>query len=50
MIEMNQVDLSEDFEIEFVKCDCALNFPGYSVQTVPDTDDLFHLVKIFSQA
>jgi hypothetical protein len=45
MIVTGKVDLSEGFEIKFVDCDCALDFPGYSVQSDSGSDDLFHLVK-----
>jgi hypothetical protein len=46
MLEMDKVDLSEDFEIKFVECDCALEFPGYFVQTVRASDDVIRLVKV----
>jgi hypothetical protein len=29
MIESDNVDLSEDFDVEVVECDCPLDFPGY---------------------
>jgi hypothetical protein len=29
MIESDEVDLSADFDLELLECDCALNFPGY---------------------
>jgi hypothetical protein len=46
MLEANKVDLSEYFEIKFVECDCALDFPGYSVQTVQDSNDVIRVVKV----
>jgi hypothetical protein len=46
MIETDNADLSVDFEIKFVECDCDLDFPGYSVQTVQDSDDVIRLVKV----
>jgi hypothetical protein len=46
MIETTKVDLSHDFDITFVKCDCPLDFHGYFVENVPGEDDLFHLVKV----
>jgi hypothetical protein len=45
MIETDKVDLQEGFEIEFVACDCPLDFPGYSLQTVQDAWGVFRLVK-----
>jgi hypothetical protein len=45
MIETGKVNLRPDFHIKFVECDCALDFPGYSVQPVQDASDVFHLVK-----
>jgi hypothetical protein len=46
MIETDKVDLSEGFEIKFIDYDCALDFPGYSVEPVSGVDDLVHLVEI----
>jgi hypothetical protein len=48
MIETDKVDLQGDWKIKVVDCDCALEFPGYSVETVQGVDDSFHLVKITS--
>jgi hypothetical protein len=45
MIETGEVDLQQGFEIQFVECDCPLDFPGYCLQTVNDASDVFHLVK-----
>jgi hypothetical protein len=46
MIETDKVDLGGNFCIRFAKRDCALDFPGYSLQTVEGLDNLFHLVKM----
>jgi hypothetical protein len=40
MMETDKVDLSGGFEIRFVDCDCPLEFPGFSVETIDDTNDL----------
>jgi hypothetical protein len=45
MIEDDQVDLSEGFAIKFVECDCGLDFPGDSLETVPSIKDCFRLKK-----
>jgi hypothetical protein len=45
MIANGRVDLREGCEIQFVECDCPLDFPGYSVQPVQDASDVFNLVK-----
>jgi hypothetical protein len=50
MMETSKVALSESHEIRFVECDCALDFPGYSVQTVHGANDVFRLVKIPNEA
>jgi hypothetical protein len=48
MIETGNIDLSDSFEIKLIDCDCFLDFPGYSVETVHDANanDLVRLVKI----
>jgi hypothetical protein len=45
MIETNNVDFPPCFEIQLVECDCTLDFPGYSAETVRGARDVFHLVK-----
>jgi hypothetical protein len=45
MIERGKVDLQQEFEIQFVECDCQLDFPGYSLETVRGTHDVFHIVE-----
>jgi hypothetical protein len=50
MIEANKVDLGGGFGIRFAKRDCALDFRGYSLETVESVDNLFHLVKIPTQS
>jgi hypothetical protein len=45
MIETDKVDLSQGFGIKFVESDCPLDFPGYSVQAIPDVSDCVRLVK-----
>jgi hypothetical protein len=49
MIETDKVDLGGNLGIRFAKRDCALDFPGYSLQTVEGVDNCFHLVKIPAQ-
>jgi hypothetical protein len=49
MIETSKIDLSNDFDIKFVECDCELNFPGYSVETVDGGNGAIRLVKTSSQ-
>jgi hypothetical protein len=46
MLETDKVDLSEDFEIGVVECDCVWDFPGYSVETVQDSDDVIRLLLV----
>jgi hypothetical protein len=41
MIETYKIDLSGDSEIQFVDRDCALEFPGYSVQTIHSVNSVF---------
>jgi hypothetical protein len=48
MIETDNVDLDGDFEIKFVDCDCALDFYGYSVETVHGSNDAIRLVRLSS--
>jgi hypothetical protein len=51
MIESDKVDLSSYFEVKFIERDCALDFPGYSVESVrTGANDLFRLVKISCDA
>jgi hypothetical protein len=45
MIEMWKVNLPPDIEIQFINCDCALDFPGYSLEAVQLARDVFHLVR-----
>jgi hypothetical protein len=45
MIETGKVDLEEDFEIRFVDCDRTLDFPGHSLQTLNNSNDVFRVVK-----
>jgi hypothetical protein len=45
MIETDNVDLREGFEIKFAEYDCSSNLPGYSVQTISGVKDFVHLVS-----
>jgi hypothetical protein len=49
MLETDNIDLSEGFEIKLVECDCELDFPGYSVQNVHGANGQAHLVRKQSQ-
>jgi hypothetical protein len=49
MIETGKADLDGGVEIRFVDCDCALNFYGYSVETVQGSNDAIRLVRLSSQ-
>jgi hypothetical protein len=45
MIEAANIDLNHNLAIKFIDCDCALDFPGYSVEPVLGSDDVFHLAR-----
>jgi hypothetical protein len=45
MIETGKVDLTRDFEIKCIDCDCPLDFPGYSVETDQGVEGVVRLVK-----
>jgi hypothetical protein len=45
MCETGKVDLSPLLEIKIVQCDCALEFPGYSIHTVSGDKECFRLLK-----
>jgi hypothetical protein len=45
MVEMDKVDVSLDFEISFIECDCPLIFPGYYVKPVQRHNDVIRLSR-----
>jgi hypothetical protein len=45
MIEAENIDLNPDFAIKFIDCDCALDFPGYFLEAVEGSNDVFHLTR-----
>jgi hypothetical protein len=46
MIETNNIDWSISFDIKFVHRDCPLNFLGYTVEPVDNSNEVFRLEKI----
>jgi hypothetical protein len=47
MIETDMIDLCRDvLKIQFVDCDCPLEFPGYSVEPADSEDPDNGLVKL----
>jgi hypothetical protein len=36
MLETDRIDLTANFDTELVECDCAFDFPGYSVERETD--------------
>jgi hypothetical protein len=45
MIETGKVDLQEGFEIEFVDCDCGMDFLVSRPQPVQDLSCVFEFLK-----
>jgi hypothetical protein len=45
MIESDKVDLSADFDVEIVECDCPLDFPGYRCDRVSGYNGSIVLLK-----
>jgi hypothetical protein len=46
MMEEDKVDLDGTYEIQFVECDCELEFPGCSAEPVPLSQNLFPLFRL----
>jgi hypothetical protein len=45
MIKSGGVDLKGHFRIYVCECDESINFPGYSICTIPGVRNLVELVK-----
>jgi hypothetical protein len=50
MIETGKIDLSKDFRLEIVECDCPLDFPGYRCGGASGYNGTIVLVKKSSLA
>jgi hypothetical protein len=46
MVQIDKVYLMEGLEIQFVECECALDFPGYCVETVRGGKGAIRLRKL----